>query len=121
METFDHAKRLGSVGGDGWRRPAGDPSDDAAWNYVWGCEHHGFVQQLERTSRIVNFWWDGQDEPTFAWIVEFSDGGFAFVDGWHDYTGWDCQSGIEFHVAATLDEAMRLAPDDPRRAWEESK
>lgn len=37
------------------------------------------------------------DELSWWWIIELTNGRFALVSGWCDYTGWDCQSGIYEH------------------------
>lgn len=60
------------------------------------------------------------DEATWHWLVK-TKAGFAYVSGWCDYTGWDCQSGAERHDAATLDEALALVPQDERRIFEEMR
>lgn len=90
-------------------------------DYARGCYHNGQSENLARTVKIHRSWTDGADEPVFAWIVEFDDGTFAAVEGGHDYTGWDCQSSIDFHPCASVEEAMRLVSDDPRRAWQEEQ
>lgn len=33
-------------------------------------------------------------EVSFEWLLSTQDGDFH-LRGWHDYTGWDCQSGLE--------------------------
>lgn len=37
----------------------------------------------------------GNDEYSWWWILELAPDKFALVSGWCDYTGWDCQSGID--------------------------
>jgi hypothetical protein len=32
----------------------------------------------------------------WRWHVTLRDGRVFVVTGWHDYTGWDCQSGAEY-------------------------
>jgi hypothetical protein len=94
----DHAERLGD------------------YNFAAGCNENGQRELLARTTRIVHSWTNGEDEPRFAWVVE-TDTGFAFVEGWHDYTGWDCQSGIDVHEYETERDAINGAGDDLRRLW----
>ena len=35
------------------------------------------------------------DGEPWVWTVTFADGTTWQITGWCDYTGWDCQSGIE--------------------------
>ncbi len=58
------------------------------------------------------------DEASWHWIVK-TISGFAYISGWCDYTGWDCQSGAERFNAATLEDAIALCPQDVRRVFED--
>lgn len=37
------------------------------------------------------------DDDNWWWILKIKDKGFLLLSGWCDYTGWDCQSGVEEH------------------------
>lgn len=63
---------------------------------------------VEDISSIEAEWTDGSDEPNFAWLLRLNDGRFVAATGWHDYTGWDCQSGLTTSIHATRDEAIRF-------------
>jgi len=58
------------------------------------------------------------NEASWHWIVKTASG-FAYISGWCDYTGWDCQSGAERFNAATLEDAIALCPQDVRRVFED--
>jgi hypothetical protein len=49
------------------------------------------------------------DAHEWHWIVRLNDGHWAYVVGGCDYTGWDCQSSAEAHVADTRDSAIAQA------------
>lgn len=53
-------------------------------------------------------WTNGEDEPSFAWLWRLKDGRYVAATGGHDYTGWDCQSGLETSIHATREEAISL-------------
>lgn len=36
-------------------------------------------------------------EGDYVWDVTLKNGERYRVEGWHDFTGWDCQSGAEYH------------------------
>lgn len=78
--------------------------------------HHpqpwGFLDLAEVALAIDN----GSDEPNFTWVVRLIDGRWAAVRGWHDYTGWDCQSGLKTEWYATKDDAFRTLVDWERAA-----
>lgn len=59
---------------------------------------------------------DGSDEPNFTWVVGLKDGRWAAVRGWHDYTGWDCQSGMRTEWYPTKDAALATLVDWERAA-----
>jgi hypothetical protein len=54
-----------------------------------------------------------------SWLGAFrlSDGRFAFLAAWCDYTGWDCQAGGGAFVASSLHELLRfgVTPDERSR------
>lgn len=53
------------------------------------------------------------DEFSWWWILELSSGKFVLLSGWCDYTGWDCQSGID--EIGTYDSALLAANDAPEQ------
>ena len=51
------------------------------------------------------------DEFLWWWILELKNGKFALFGASCDYTGWDCQSGIDFEdVYNSAIEAANAAP-----------
>lgn len=61
------------------------------------------------------------DGASWHWIARRKDGGYAYVTGDCDYTGWDCVSSMDRHDAATLEEALLLVPQDERRVFEDMR
>lgn len=59
------------------------------------------------------------DGPGWHWILRLEKGTYAYVSGWCDYTGWDCQSNAEAYDAPTLEAVLRLVPEAPRGELEE--
>ena len=57
-------------------------------------------------------------EASWHWIVKTTSG-FAYISGWCDYTGWDCQSGAERFDAATREDVLALCSQDVRRVFED--
>ncbi len=55
------------------------------------------------------------DEDHWYWILELRDGRFVLTNAWCDDTGWDCHSGGNSLVAASVEEAAMLASDDTSR------
>lgn len=40
---------------------------------------------------------EGQrDEEHWRWLITLTNGEIWLADGWCDYTGWDCQSGLDW-------------------------
>ncbi len=52
------------------------------------------------------------DELHWWWVLKLTDGRFVLVEGWCDYTGWDCQSGITEHgIFTSALKAAKAAPE----------
>ena len=49
---------------------------------------------------------DGDD---WRWVLSLNDGRFVFLQGWCDYTGWDCQSDASSAFADTPEGAAKEA------------
>jgi|SRR5687768_4676208 len=71
----------------------------------------------ERVARVDRWMAHRGDyaECNIAALVELTDGTWAGVIGWCDTTGWDCQAGVDWRVAPTRDEAIRLGLDSASR------
>jgi hypothetical protein len=56
-------------------------------------------------------------EQDFVCLVELTDGTWATCVAWCDTTGWGCRrQGVEWKVATTRDDAIRLGLDKAARA-----
>jgi hypothetical protein len=52
------------------------------------------------------------DEFTWWWIVKLRDDRYVLLEGWCDYTGWDCQSTLDVEIiTSTSLEAAIGAPE----------
>lgn len=54
-------------------------------------------------------------EPGVAALLHLKDGSWLGLEGWADYTGWDCQSGADFWRADSRDECIALMSAEARR------
>lgn len=61
---------------------------------------------------------DEKDEPDYTWILKLKGGQWLAVRGWHDYTGWDCQSGLTTEKYASESDAFRTLVDWERDVME---
>jgi hypothetical protein len=59
------------------------------------------------------------DGPDWVWIVLLKDGRHAYIRGGCDYTGWECQSWLDWHEADSMAEVIALAEEDVRPVLEE--
>lgn len=80
------------------------------------CEENG-IDGSDLVDEILEITGEN-DEVSWHWIVKTTFG-FAYISGWCDYTGWDCQSGAERFNADTLEDALALCPQDVRRVFED--
>lgn len=80
---------------------------------------HNVPKLIDRVSRIILEISGDNDFASWHWIVEMTNGRFAYIEGECDYTGWECQSGVDYHIAPSFEEALELAPEDIRHEFEE--
>lgn len=92
--------------GDVWGLPN---TDSHGYNWRAACGYNDLRGLFAQTAEVLfenNA--DTEGYGDYAFIVRLKTGEFVTAEGWHDYTGWDCQSGMEVcGVFATLDQAMR--------------
>lgn len=54
---------------------------------------------------------EGQrDAESWVWVMDLDDGSTWWLEGWCDYTGWDCQSGVSWVKHDPLGTATSIAP-----------
>ena len=80
--------------------------------------HHPQDWQVHDLEELVVDIDNGSDEPSFTWVLK-AGGQWMAVRGWHDYTGWDCQSGLRTEKYATKEDALRTLVDWEREAIEQ--
>lgn len=54
---------------------------------------------------------EGYGSVNFACVVELADGTWAACMAWADTTGWGCQDGVEWRVAADLPSIVSYGLD----------
>lgn len=71
----------------------------------------------DAVAEVLAFAVEGYDsgEPSFYATVRLSDGRFAALEAWHDYTGWDCRSGATWTIAKDRSDLDRWAVSDQMR------
>lgn len=89
-------------------------ADKHGYNWRAACEYNDLRGLLDQTEELLfeNNADTEHGEGDYAFIVRLKTGEFVTAEGWHDYTGWDCQSGLEIcGVSTTIDGAMRLVSE----------
>jgi hypothetical protein len=80
------------------------------WDLHYCLENNpqpGFkLKDVEKVLAVIEGEHDG---PAWHWILELTNGKFAYLIGWCDYTGWDCQSGAESVLEDSAEEACLAA------------
>ena len=94
-------------------------TDDGLGYDLESALSHNDVVLTSAPKRIVLEITGFNDGADWHWIVELAAGGFAYVHGGCDYTGWDCQSSCEAHEAPSFDEVMRLVGQHERMVFED--
>lgn len=85
-------------------------------NYGYGpLEEAGFT---DGDIREIIHWREGErDADAWLAVLELTDGRFAYVSAWCDYTGWDCRAGSEVTYAESLDALIPEMDTEGRMAF----
>jgi hypothetical protein len=57
---------------------------------------------------------DSSGETNATYLVKLIDGRWAACHAWSDYTGWDCQSSVQWSIG-TYDDVVRYGMGDEDR------
>jgi len=80
---------------------------DPEFHLPGGAAVEGFdVGDIAELTHHLGRWpggWDGD----FAGVGRLKDGRWFGWEGWHDSTGWDCQSGATFVITDSQEDAFR--------------
>jgi len=73
------------------------PGQDAS-DFAIAVEYNGSPEELKDVAvvALVCVQFGANDDEGWVWHVDFADGSKWVVEGWCDYTGWDCQSGLDW-------------------------
>jgi hypothetical protein len=91
-------------GSEGWRSAWewGDciealfPEQDGS-DLAYACEYNDLGPLADhRLAGLLMLQQGERDEGEWVWLVTVDDGTHWLATGWCDYTGWDCQSGLEW-------------------------
>lgn len=76
------------------------PGQDG-WNLSSAMEHNGMgpLSDNNGIAELVLLKQGARDETSWVWRVTCEDGNVWIAEGWCDYTGWDCQSGLRWNEA----------------------
>jgi hypothetical protein len=67
-----------------------------ASDFAYAVEYNGWEPECKDITDLVMEHEGERDEDSWTWRVTLADGTVWKVEGWCDYTGWDCQSGISW-------------------------
>lgn len=79
------------------------PEQDAV-DFAYACHYGGFgpMYSGDILLELVLMQQGERDGGDWIWRVVLSDGETWIVRGWCDYTGWDCQSGVDWSRAVDV-------------------
>ena len=98
-------------------------ADKHGYNWRAACGYNDLCGLFDQTAELLfeNNADTEHGEGDYAFIVRLKTGEFLTAEGWHDYTGWDCQSGLEVcGVFETLEEAKRQVSEKHSSALEDA-
>jgi hypothetical protein len=67
---------------------------------------------LSDIERVLAVFEGQNDEEDWAWVLRMKDGRYFYLEGWCDYTGWDCRSGAFCNLFdIPMDAALSASKD----------
>lgn len=92
------------------RNPSADKAEvlaEIGYALTYNPSEHLTIEGIAEVVRgaVYNSRDDGGDGDDLAAIVRLGSGRYAALEGWADYTGWDCQSGLEVSLHDTAEDA----------------
>ena len=91
--------------------------EDIDYDVRAACEYNG-IDSSDLLKVLLELTGEN-DGASWHWILSTKTGGFAYISGGCDYTGWDCQSSAERFDASTQVAILALCPQDVRRVFED--
>jgi hypothetical protein len=66
---------------------------------------------------IIHYREGENDDSSWLFVLEMTDGRFAYVSAWCDYTGWGCRDGADVSYAESLDALIPEMDTEGRMAF----
>lgn len=76
--------------------------------------------ELNDIVRVLAVWEGEHDGDHWRWIIETKTN-YLYLNGWCDYTGWDCQSGAYYVESHSLTELLNGLGDEDEAVIAELK
>lgn len=79
--------------------------DQDAMDFAYACHYNTFgpMHSGDTILELVMMQEGERDAENWVWRVTLEDGEIWFAEAGCDYTGWDCQSWIEWHYTWNMD------------------
>lgn len=71
----------------------------------------------EDVESVIHYRAGENDSDSWLIVAKLTDGRFAYINAWCDYTGWDCQAGGEITYADSLDDLIPEMDTEGRTAF----
>lgn len=82
------------------------------WNLKAALEYNSPGIDFVDISEVLAVVEGERDDSSWYWVLRLHDGSVGLLQGWCDYTGWDCQSGAQWDVSDYPENATGFANDD---------
>lgn len=84
----------------------GESYDDPT-SLAYALEYNDVTASSSVVTKVLGYIEGENDGPEWHWLVELDNGKIAYLRGGCDYTGWDCQSGVDLvNEYESLDQAL---------------
>lgn len=84
--------------------------------YGYGPLSEAGIEQ-EAVEEVIHYRAGENDYSNWLLVLRLTDGRYAYVSAWCDYTGWDCRAGSEVTYADSLDALIPEMDTEGRMAF----
>ena len=78
----------------------------------YGASYHGLSERVKQIKDVLAQVPGEADGPNWYWLCLMKNGRYGLYWGWCDFTGWDCQSNMEYREAPTPKAVLSLLKEN---------
>lgn len=92
------------------------------YDFCAAVEYNNIDVDFDNVRKVLALFEGENDGDSWRWIFVTNDNRYAFMKGWCDYTGWDCQSGCNVTYFDNIKDTVRfMITEESTGGWQNEK